>query len=79
MCTLALDPDEAHLVADLLNATVTVDDLTDFERQVTGVTAARILLPAGSPYDGRPLAATRTPAGAFIVAVIRDQQVTAAP
>jgi TrkA domain protein len=81
-CTLSLEIDEAHWIADLLNTTVTIDHLADLEQHltsVTGITAARIRLPAGSPYDGRPLVITRASTGASIVAVIRGQQVIAAP
>jgi TrkA domain protein len=80
-CAIVLDPGEARQIADLLDATVTIDHVTDLEQAITGVTAARIRIPVGSPYAGRPLRDThaRTRTGASIVAVIRDQQVTAAP
>ena len=78
---LVLEPDEAHWMADLLTATVTVDHLADLEEQLTGVTVARIRLPAGSPYDGRPLGDTRARSrtGVSIVAVARAGQVFPAP
>jgi TrkA domain protein len=76
---VVLAPDEAHHVADLLDATITIDHLTDLEQQITGLTAARIRVPVGSPYDGRLLRDTRARTGARTGAVIRDQQVTAAP
>ncbi|WP_328471852.1 potassium transporter TrkA [Actinoplanes sp. NBC_00393] len=81
LCLLVLEPDEAHWMADLLTATVTVDHLTDLEQQLTGVIAARIRLPAGSPYDGRPLGETRARSrtGVSIVAVIRAGQVIPGP
>ena len=81
LCLLVLEPDEAHQVADLLTATVTVDHLADLEQQLTGVTAARIRLPAGSPFDGRPLGETRARSrtGVSIVAVIREGQVIPGP
>ncbi|GAA3905333.1 cation:proton antiporter regulatory subunit [Actinoplanes auranticolor] len=78
-CTLPLEPDEARWIADLLNTTVTVDHLADPEQHLTGITAARIRLPAGSHYDGRSLAATSPGTGASIIAVIRGQQVITAP
>ncbi|MEV4703212.1 TrkA C-terminal domain-containing protein [Actinoplanes sp. NPDC049316] len=79
--TLHLDPAEAHSVADLLDATVTIDHIRELEQRIDGVTAARIRVPVGSPYDGCPLADARagTPAGTAIVAVIRGSRVTAAP
>ena len=78
---LTLEPDEAHWMADLLTATVTVDHLSDLEQQLAGVTAARIRLPAGSPFDGRPLGETkaRSRTGVSIVAVVRDGQVIPGP
>jgi TrkA domain protein len=80
-CTVPLHRDEAHQVADLLNATITIDHVSALERRINGITAARIRLPAGSPYDGRPLSDTRAGAltGASIVAVIHDRDVVAAP
>jgi TrkA domain protein len=79
--TVVLAGHEAHQVADLLTGTVTVDHVTDLERRLTGVVAARIRIPAGSAYDGRPLGHTRarTRTGASIVAVIRGADVIAAP
>lgn len=78
---LSLEPDEAHWMADLLTATVTVDHLTDLEQQLDGVTAARIRLPAGSPFDGRTLGETkaRSRTGVSIVAVVRAGQVIPGP
>ncbi|MFE9657385.1 cation:proton antiporter regulatory subunit [Micromonospora sp. NPDC006431] len=81
LSTVVLDPDEARWVADVLDTTVTVDHLTELEWQVDGVAAVRLRLPAGSPYVGRPLGDTRarTRTGASIVAVVRGDQVIAAP
>ncbi|HET6529776.1 MAG TPA: TrkA C-terminal domain-containing protein [Actinoplanes sp.] len=79
-CALHFAPDEAHQVADLLNATVTIDHIGALERPVDGITAARIRLPVGSPYHGRPLAEARASrTGASVVAVVRGPQVTTAP
>lgn len=78
--TVALEPVEAQHLADLLNATITIDHIADLERPVDGLTAARIRLPLRSTYDGRPLRDARAGTGtASIVAVIRDEQVLAAP
>ena len=79
--TVPLERDEARQVADLLNTTVTIDHIADLERRITGITAARIPLPHGSRYGGRPLRDTRarTRTAASIVAVVRGQQITAAP
>ncbi|MEU7907414.1 TrkA C-terminal domain-containing protein [Actinoplanes sp. NPDC049118] len=80
-CTVPLRRDEAHQISDLLDATVTIDHVSALERRINGITAARIRLPAGSPYDGRPLPDTRADAltGTSIVAVIHDRDVVAAP
>jgi TrkA domain protein len=43
------------------------------------VTAARIRVPVGSPYDGRPLSEVRARTATPIVAVVRGRDVTAAP
>ena len=78
-CTVALEPHEAQHIADLLNATITIDHITHLEQRITGITAARIRIPLGSAYDGRPLADAHTATGATVVAVIRDEQLIAAP
>ena len=78
-CTLQLEPAEAHCVADLLDAVVTIDHVRDLERRLDGVTAARIRVPGGSPYDGRPLSEVRARTATPIVAVVRGRDVTAAP
>jgi TrkA domain protein len=79
--TVVLAGHEAHQIADLLTGAVTVDHVADLERRLTGVVAARIRIPAGSAYDGRPMGDTRarTRTGASIVAVIRGAEVIAAP
>ena len=78
-CTLRLQRDEAHRLADLLDAAVTIDHVRELERRLDGVTAARIRVPVGSPYAGRSLGAAGGCAGATVVAVVRDRHVTAAP
>ncbi|MCW3814026.1 cation:proton antiporter regulatory subunit [Micromonospora sp. DR5-3] len=81
LSTVVLDQDEARWVADVLDPTVTVDHLTELERQVDGVAAVRLRLPANSPYAGRPLGDTRARSrtGASIVAVVRGDRVIVAP
>jgi TrkA domain protein len=79
--TVALDDHEARQLADLLAGSVTVDHVSDLERQITGITAVRIRIPVGSAYDGCALRDTRARArtGVSVVAVIRDGVLTASP
>ncbi|MFD2762785.1 cation:proton antiporter regulatory subunit [Micromonospora eburnea] len=77
--TVVLQADESHQIADLLDATITIDHVAHLEQQITGITAARIRIPAGSAYADRPIRDTRAHAGALIVAVIHDQGITTAP
>jgi TrkA domain protein len=80
---VVLDAAEARYVADLLAAAVTVDHVAglerDLERDVAGIDVARIRVPAGSSYDGRPLRDTGTRFGVSVVAVVRDGRAVAAP
>jgi TrkA domain protein len=80
---VVLDAAEASHVADLLAAAVTVDHVAalerDLERDVAGIDVARIRVPAGSSYDGRPLRDTGTRFGVSVVAVVRDGRAVAAP
>jgi TrkA domain protein len=79
--TVALQPAEAHLVADVLHNTVTIDHVADLIEPVGAVQAARIRIRAGSMYVDRPLGDTRarTRTGASIVAVLRGDEITASP
>ncbi|MFI7608041.1 cation:proton antiporter regulatory subunit [Micromonospora sp. NPDC049366] len=81
IATVVLEPHEARWVADALDRPVTVDHVAELERQVDGVAAVRVRLPALSPYAGRTIGDTRarTRTGASIVAVVRGEQVIAAP
>jgi TrkA domain protein len=75
-CTVVLHADEAHLVADVLHATVTVDHVDGPAMPMGGPQAVRIRVPAGSAYADRPLTA---PLGAEVVAVIRGVRVLPHP
>jgi TrkA domain protein len=79
--TVSLDPDEAQHIADLLNATVTIDHVTELERRVDGIAAVRIRVPLGSGCHGRPLrdVSVQSGTGFSVVAVIRGGRVTTAP
>ncbi|WP_430782880.1 cation:proton antiporter regulatory subunit [Actinoplanes sp. G11-F43] len=74
--SVVLGPDEAHLVADVLHATVTLDHVDGPAQPASGVQAVRIRVPAGSAFTDRPLA---TPHGVEVVAVIRGTRVLPHP
>ncbi|MGI5169740.1 cation:proton antiporter regulatory subunit [Spirillospora sp. CA-253888] len=79
--TVALAPEEANAIAELLGTGRVVERLADLHRQVEGLVTEQIPITPGSPYSGRTLADTqaRTRTGASIVAVIRDGRVLASP
>ncbi|MEU5879233.1 cation:proton antiporter regulatory subunit [Spirillospora sp. NPDC047279] len=79
--SVALTGDEANGLAELLETDRVVERLNELHRQVEGLVTEQIPLATGSPFVGRPLAATqaRTRTGASIVAVVRGGQVLASP
>jgi K+:H+ antiporter subunit KhtT len=79
--TLTLNAEEANGLAELLASTRVVERIGELHRQVEGLVSDQIPIPAGSPYDGQPLGATRARSrtGASIVAVVRGGQVYASP
>ncbi|WP_067472105.1 cation:proton antiporter regulatory subunit [Actinomadura hibisca] len=81
VATVALTPEEANAIAELLGTGRVVERLADLHRQVEGLVTEQIPITPGSPYSGRALADTqaRTRTGASIVAVIRDGRVLASP
>ncbi|SFQ46756.1 potassium/proton antiporter regulatory subunit, CPA2 family [Actinomadura madurae] len=81
IATVALNPDEANAIAELLGTGRIIEHLAELHRQVEGLVTEQIPIAPGSPYDGRPLGDTRsrTRTGASIVAVVRDGQVIASP
>lgn len=76
--TTALTPQEAHHLADLLHATVTVEHVTEPDGAPT-VDVARVRIAAGSPFAGRPLSDLDRHGGGAVVAVIRDGQIRTCP
>jgi K+:H+ antiporter subunit KhtT len=76
-----LTGDESNVLAELLGAPQLVARLTDLQRSVDEVLTEQLPIPAGSPYDGRPLGDTkaRTRTGASIVAVLRQGVTHASP
>ena len=79
--TVALTPEEADALAEILGTHRVVERLAELERQVEGLVTEQIVIAPGSPYDGRTLGDTqaRTRTGASIVAVVRDKRVVASP
>ncbi len=72
---------EAETVADLLGAPRIAERFADLTKEIPGLIAAQLGMPAGSRYVGRRLGETRarTLTGASIVAVVRGQDVIASP
>ncbi|MFA1550140.1 cation:proton antiporter regulatory subunit [Actinomadura chokoriensis] len=81
IATVALTAEEANAIAELLGTGRIVEHLAELHRQVEGLVTEQVPIPAGSPYDGRPLGDTRarTRTGASIVAVVREGEVLASP
>lgn len=71
--SVCLDGDEANAVAELLGAPQLVARLAELQDQAGDLVTEQLPVPAGSPYDGRPLGDThaRTRTGASIVAILR--------
>lgn len=78
---LSLTDEEGDALAELLGAPRIVERLADMQRDLAGLQTRKLVVPAGSRYDGRPLGDTqaRTHTGASIVAVVREGQVIASP
>ncbi|SDP93696.1 TrkA domain protein [Actinopolyspora xinjiangensis] len=76
-----LTGEETNTLANLLGAPQLVRQLSEQQREVTGVTTWQLPLPPGSPFDGRTLGETemRTRTSVSIVAVIRDGSVLPSP
>lgn len=79
--TVELGPAEARLVADMLNATVTMDHVAELIEPLGGMQAVRIRIRLGSAYVDRRMrdAHAQTPTGATIVAVLRGDDVNVSP
>ncbi|GAA2611653.1 cation:proton antiporter regulatory subunit [Actinomadura fulvescens] len=79
--SVALTGEEANGLAELLDSDRVVERLAELHRQVEGLVTEQLPIAAGSPFAGRPLAATqaRTRTGASIVAVVRAGNVIASP
>ncbi len=81
VASIPLTPDEAATIGNLLGSRQLVAQLTEEHRDLPGVSTRQFLIERGSPFDGRPLAATRmrSRSGASLVAVLRSGQVQASP
>lgn len=82
-CTevMTLTAAEADTVAELLGAPRIAERFADLTREIPGLVAGQMSVLAGSPFAGRALGDTRlrTLTGASIVALVRGQEVIAAP
>ena len=76
-----LTADEADAVAEILGATRIAERFADLTREVPGLSAGQIVVPAGSRHAGQPLSHSRarTRTGASIVAIVRGGHVIASP
>ncbi|WP_338598224.1 TrkA C-terminal domain-containing protein [Saccharopolyspora sp. SCSIO 74807] len=76
-----LTSEETNTLANLLGAPQLVAQLTEQQREVTGISTWQLPVVEGSPYDGRPLGDTemRTRTSASIVAVVRGGTVHPSP
>ncbi len=78
--TLALERTEAQVVADLLEAVVTVQHVAELERQLPGVAVVRIPIGPGTPADGRAWREVDLGGQAVgLLAVIRGDDTIATP
>lgn len=76
-----LSQEEADALAQILGAPRIAERFADLTREVPGLNAGQVALPANSPFVDRPLGDTRarTRTGASIVAIVRDESVLASP
>ncbi|MBK8470550.1 MAG: cation:proton antiporter regulatory subunit [Actinomycetales bacterium] len=78
---LRLTPTEAASLAELLGSPRVSARLADLSKEVPGLSSARFVIEPGSRYDGRRLgdSKARTRTGCSVVAVVRGEDVRAAP
>ncbi len=79
--SLRLAPTEVAALAEILGSPRVSARVADLTKEVPGLSSARFVITPGSRYDGRPLgdSKARTRTGCSIVAVVRGDQVYAAP
>lgn len=78
---LSLNEDEVAALGELLGAARIADGMLDVTREIPGLESARLVIEPGSAFAGQPLGSTkaRTLTGCSIVAVVRENDVIAAP
>lgn len=78
---LRLTAEEADTLAEILGAPRIAERFADLTKEVPGLSADQIEVPAGSPHAGHSLGHTRarTRTGASIVAIVRGAGVIASP
>lgn len=79
--TIALSPDDAQTMTELLGASRVATSVAAVQQHVEGLTIEWVTVDAGSPSVGRSIGkgAFRTRTGTSIVAVIRDESPVPAP
>jgi TrkA domain protein len=79
--SVPLTEEEAAALANVLGASVMMQQLSGLRDQAAGLFTEQISMPADSPYVGRPLGDTRarTRTGASIVAILRGPEVMPSP
>jgi TrkA domain protein len=72
---------EADTVAEILGAPRIAERFADLTKEVPGLSAGQVVVPAESAHQGKPLGHTRarTRTGASIVAIVRGDNVIASP
>ncbi|MCX2948817.1 cation:proton antiporter regulatory subunit [Lentzea sp. NEAU-D7] len=72
---------EADTVAEILGAPRIAERFADLTKEVPGLSAGQVVVPASSEHAGKPLGTTRarTRTGASIVAIVRGDSVIASP
>lgn len=78
---VTLTREEADAVAEILGAPRITERFADLTREIPGLVAATIDVPAGSRFVGKTLGDThaRTLTGASVVAIARGEHVIASP
>ncbi|MFI0828088.1 cation:proton antiporter regulatory subunit [Streptomyces roseolus] len=76
-----LTGEEADVLSEILGAPRIAERFADLTREVPGLSAGQVEVPAGTPFAGRPLGESRarTRTGASIVAIVRDEEVIPSP